>query len=238
MVELNPIHSRPALEIQDGIVVADLHLGIEEELRRHGIIVPYQTDVLAEALSAILHERKKRKLVLLGDIKHAITWQTSHVKRFFTKISKMQPELEIGIILGNHDGNLNPDLGKNITIYGNRGLVFDSVGLFHGHIYPSEEVASCSTLVIGHEHPCIKLGEGVFERCWLRLPFSEEGKKWKKGSGELIVMPAFNELCGCNPLSLSTEHYLSPLIKRGFLDLDEGQIHLLDGVSLPLKEIL
>lgn len=235
---LNPIHSKAALEVQDGIVVADLHLGIEEELKRHGINIPYQTDLIARALVDICLERKKKKLIILGDVKHAIPWQTSHVRRFFSKILEIEPGLKVGIIPGNHDGNLEFGMGEKVTIYSNRGIALNSVGLFHGHIYPGEEVMRCSTLVIGHEHPCIKLGESIFERCWLRLPFSEDGKNWKKGDGELIVMPAFNELCGCNPLSLSNEDYLSPIIKKGFLDLDKGVVYLLDGISLPLSEVV
>ncbi len=238
METLNPIHSKAALEIQDVIVVADLHLGIEEELKRHGINLPHQTDALARELVELCFESNKKKLIILGDVKHAIPWQTSHVRRFFAKIFEMAPELRVGIIPGNHDGNLELDIEERIQIYSNRGMTLNSVGLFHGHMYPSEEVTRCQTLVTGHEHPCLKLGEGIFERCWLRVPFSKKGEKWKDGKGEVVIMPAFNELCGCNSLSLSHEHYLSPLIKRDFLDLEKGIIYLLDGVSLPLREVI
>ena len=50
IMELKPMHSRAALEIQDAIVIADLYLSTDEELKRQSINIPYQTDALAQEL--------------------------------------------------------------------------------------------------------------------------------------------------------------------------------------------
>src|SRR5881397_997500 len=60
---------------QDGervLVVADLHLGWEVSLSHQGIHVPSQVPRLLEKLRKIISDTHPRRLILLGDVKHAV----------------------------------------------------------------------------------------------------------------------------------------------------------------------
>src|SRR6266852_6834623 len=76
-VVVKPVADQPALLLEkDGervLVIADLHLGWEVTLARQGIHVPSQVPRLLEKLQRILWETAAHKLILLGDIKHAVS---------------------------------------------------------------------------------------------------------------------------------------------------------------------
>src|SRR2546428_10299626 len=54
------------------LVVADLHLGWEVSLSHQGIHVPSQVPRLLEKLRKIINDTHPRRLILLGDVKHAV----------------------------------------------------------------------------------------------------------------------------------------------------------------------
>jgi len=113
-VTVKPVADQPALLLEHKgervLVIADLHLGWEVTLAHQGIHVPSQVPRLLEKLRKILDETHPKLLVLLGDVKHAVSkveleeWK--YVPEFFDKLVEIIPEVEV--VPGNHDGNLEP----------------------------------------------------------------------------------------------------------------------------------
>src|SRR2546428_822224 len=57
----------------DGIlVVADLHIGLEEELQEKGIRVPSRAEGMGRKLMDLAARRGATRLVILGDVKHLV----------------------------------------------------------------------------------------------------------------------------------------------------------------------
>ena len=54
------------------LVLADLHLGIEDELRQRGINIGSQTDKVLKRVVTCVRAAEPDAIVLLGDIKHAV----------------------------------------------------------------------------------------------------------------------------------------------------------------------
>ena len=105
-IEIQPIPNEPALLIKEKgiIVIADLHIGIERELREKGLQIPSQTKSMTKRLLSLFKKYHPHEIILLGDIKHNIPTSTiqerTDVKRFLETI---QPYGTIHILPGNHD---------------------------------------------------------------------------------------------------------------------------------------
>jgi len=238
-----------ALLLEDGertLVLADLHIGIEAEYREGGVTLPSQTPSLIERVRSLVGSVGPDSIVLLGDVKNTIggvaRQEVEEVPVFLKAVADMAP---VHIIPGNHDGSLSrtvPGWGgydRLIAIRPARGVVLDGVGLFHGHTYPSPEVAACPVLVIGHQHPAVAfrddLGTLMTEACWVRAPLREDRFRERFGGppapgAEVIVMPAFSEYGQGSPVNGSGE-LLGPFLK-GIVDIDAARVFLLDGVEL------
>src|SRR5947209_17614119 len=72
-VDLEPVPDEPALMADDILVVADLHIGIEEELHEKGIRVPSRAEVMGRKLVELADRRGGSRLVILGAVKHLVT---------------------------------------------------------------------------------------------------------------------------------------------------------------------
>jgi len=179
------------------------------------------------------------------------------IPRFFEALTGKLSN--IMVVPGNHDGNLEALTPVNVEICSSSGIVVDGVGLLHGHAWPSPSLLECESLVMGHVHPTLflkdSLGYGFAKQVWVRAGFDVEGMmrsylkyagiEWKGGDAtsvfrerfgvnpktrRIVVMPSFNDLMGGKPLNragLTRGEYLGPLMK--FMDLDEADVHLLDG---------
>ncbi|MBI4399902.1 hypothetical protein HY570_04085, partial [Candidatus Micrarchaeota archaeon] len=66
------IYNKPALLYKDCLIVADVHLGVEQELIEKGIRVHSITNKIKNELISILEETKAKKLIFAGDLKHNI----------------------------------------------------------------------------------------------------------------------------------------------------------------------
>jgi len=190
------------------IAISDLHLGYEGALAEQGIGVPrIQRRIILERLGRILDRYKPAKVVVCGDFKHEFSkalvdeWvEVKQVLRFLR--SRTEPVL----VRGNHDNyllNILSDLGmKLLDRYDLPGFTF-----VHGH----EDVASLGTIVMGHEHPAVKLRDPL--GATVSVPAFVAGER-------LIVLPAFS------PLALGVDvaayPYLSPILNR--MDLEDARV--------------
>lgn len=239
-----PLYNRRALHVPDldAVVVADLHIGIEYELSLTGANIPSQTSSLASRCTGLLEELDGSSLLIAGDLKHMITGSESSeharamrqerwdLRSFVQSLSGCDMEL----VKGNHDGGLRAS--ATLTVHDGRGIRYGGLGIAHGHAWPSEEVMQCDMLVMGHVHPTVRLrddlGFSISKPCWLRAPLLRDEAVERYPSVnpdlEVVVMPAFNPLCG--GMAVNTEGILGPM--RNIVDVDAGEVYLLDGTRL------
>jgi uncharacterized protein len=235
---LQPLIDEPALLLKEKklLVIADLHIGIESELRENGLQVPSQTRMMEERLISIVTKNKVNDIIFLGDIKHTIPSSTyqerTDVKNFLAEI---QSYSTLHVLPGNHDGNIDRLLTPGIQMHPSDGYVFEGIGFTHGHRKPSLEIMQCDQVIIGHSHPTVmlmdRLGYRTFEQCWVRGPIHSDVLKEKypnSPTSQILLMPAFNPLCGGTAVNQDT--LLGPF--RSLIDVDNADLYLLDGSSL------
>jgi uncharacterized protein len=237
-VNIQPVPNEPALLLGDhaAMVVADLHIGIERELREAGLSIPSQSRQMETRLHALITTYQIQDVYLLGDIKHNIpTWtiqERTDVKFF---LQRLATKTTVHILPGNHDGNIEYLTPPSVKIHPSNGIALDGLGLLHGHRWPGTDLFTSSTLIIAHTHPTIqftdRLGFKSIESCWLRGPCQQEKLAQKAPDAvcqQLIVLPAFNPLCG--GIAVNKEELLGPV--AGLLDIQETSVYLLDGTAL------
>ncbi|HIK01951.1 TPA: metallophosphoesterase [archaeon] len=166
-------------------VISDLQLGYEENLISQGVLVPFtQFEDTTTRLAKDLGELELDTIIVNGDLKHE-----------FGRISRQEWKDVLGII-----DFLSSFCKKLIIVKGNHDIVLNSVTqkkgikvvdsfqlgdifITHGHEIP-ELPKSVKTIIIGHDHPAVKLSDGdVSEtyKCYLK-------GKWKRKI--LIVQPS------------------------------------------------
>ena len=246
--EPQPVINEPALTVGNALVLADLHIGIEYELSLNGIHIPSQIERRIERVLRYLSKAKARRVVLLGDIKHCVS-KTSPLERhdvpyFLRSIAESAP---IDILPGNHDGGIEylipRDTRFGIRIHSSKGCRVNAVGLVHGHTWPSTELLGCSHVIMGHNHPIVRLADPLgyvsSKPVWIRACFVEGvfRKQYPKleryNDPRVIIMPAFNELVGGIAFNEATyETLLGPLFANRAILLEQAEVYLLDGTYL------
>ncbi len=252
--EPEPIVSEPALAIGRTLVLADLHIGIEYDLSLSGINIPSQIDHRIARALHLLDLAKAERVVLLGDIKHTISkiskLEREDVPRFLRSIAEL---VKVEIIPGNHDAGLEylipRDTPFEIELHLSKGCRISDIGLMHGHTWPASGLLSCRFVIMGHNHPAIRLtdplGYASSRPAWIRTRFIEDVfkkryedlKEWENPI--VIIMPAFNELTGgiaFNEASYDT--LVGPLFAARAIMLEQAQAYLLDGTYLGTIEQL
>ncbi len=226
----------PALILDNGservLVISDLHLGWEGHLSKKGVHIPSQTPKIKKRLLKLIQETTPKQLIILGDVKDAITrvpmkdWKD--IPEFFEDIQEQVSEIQI--IPGNHDGNLEPLLPENIKIVSTSGISFKDVGLFHGHSWPAPELFGCRSIITGHVHPMIAIqdpmGFRIIKQIFVKAKCESEklAKAYIKYLGsnnnndafrffqikygvqvkveDLFIIPSFNQFLGGSPINL------------------------------------
>jgi putative SbcD/Mre11-related phosphoesterase len=251
------------------VVVGDLHIGWEVTLSQQGIHIPSQTGKMLQRLRAIIETEHPSRIIMLGDVKHSVTgaeleeWRD--VPEFFEALLKLVPS--VTVILGNHDGNLEPLTPSKLEIVSPTGLaLWGRFGLLHGHAWPSPEILGCETLILGHLHPAVTLRDALGYRltrpAWVTA--SCDPKKLLRGTlkaagiqpkGDLekilkerfhvrlsatrcVFVPPFNDFLGGRPVNsrrIEETHAgerLGPVLRSGAVDVEDAEVHLLDGTYL------
>jgi hypothetical protein len=237
-VDLEPVPDLPALIAGDLLVVADLHIGLEEELREKGIRIPGRAEAMAASLVDIADRRGAERLVVLGDVKHLVPKMASRERRdvyaFFRDLGARFRETYIA--QGNHDGMLRHIVPRAVKFRSPYGFRIDDVGFCHGHAWPFKKVMEATTLVMGHNHPAVAFRDALGHRqilpCWMRVPFRKKHRRYARLPREAIVVPAFNELCGGMPVNDVRARFIGPLFDEDVVNVDAASVHLLDGTQL------
>jgi putative SbcD/Mre11-related phosphoesterase len=215
------------------LIVADLHIGWEVALAQEGIHVPSQTPKILKKLLQLIDLCKPKVLLFLGDVKHTIAkveleeWQD--IPDFFDALNKKVSDIRV--ILGNHDGNLEPLLPENVKLLPSTGTAVSNVGFFHGNAWPAPELLACRSWVMGHVHPTVvfrdPLGFRITAPVWVKTKLNAErlARAFLKNLGvrvavnvdavkllrqqvnvrlkasELFLMPCFNDFLGGHPIN-------------------------------------
>ncbi len=238
-----PVFGKPLLLVEGNervLVAADLHLGLEYELLLGGISIPSQTEKMLTRLTRSLTEVKPDRLLLLGDVKHNVprtSWQErKEVPRFLRALAQ---DVRVDIVPGNHDAGLVDLAPQGTRVHLSSGLILDGVGYFHGHTWPDKALLSAAELLVaGHIHPAVRLkdplGCSCNRRVWVRAALSPTDIERQYGmvasAPEMVVVPAFNDLCGGLPLNDLCEDERGPI--PILADMDDARIFLLDGTDL------
>jgi hypothetical protein len=233
----------PALFIPDlkAIVISDLHLGLEHELYKKGIVIPPQANKFSKLIDGLLNLTGAEKLIITGDIKHKVPGisfrELKQIPIFFFHLMK---RVEILICLGNHDTYLRRILPK-VKIYPSHGFRIEKYGFFHGHAWPSKDLMNCKYLFIGHIHPAIEFKSKFFrsiERVWLKGELDKRlvKKRYnlkKTGKLKITILPSFNNLLGGIAVnSKINKKLIGPILANKFLDISKSKVYLLDGTLL------
>ncbi len=235
---IHPLPDRPALMAGDSLVIADLHIGKEEELRQAGFTLPSQAKKMGDEVLTLLEEVQPARVVILGDLKHQFPRSSGlerrEVPRFFDRLEGRAKEAHL--VLGNHDGGIANFLPRWVTLHDAQGVRLGDVGLTHGHAWPSEDVMEAPTLIIGHNHPTIMFRDGLgfrnIQRCWIRAGFSGTLDRYPRLPEELVIVPAFNEFSGGTTMNETGSRRLGPIVNSKVVRMEKAQVYLLDGTHL------
>ena len=210
------------IEDLKAVVIADIHLGYELELREAGINIRNQTFHLKNTLKKIISETDAERVIIVGDVKHNITGPTKALQDFFENL-----DVEIIAVKGNHDGNLEEFV--DFKVYPPTGIRIGKYGFFHGHCWPDEDVMRAKYVFMGHLHPEIALTDSIGKvhkyPCHLLGTLNDAGKKKFGSDPKLFVISAFNPLVGS---ALGTP--IGPIFKNGLVE--DMDVYLLNGVYL------
>lgn len=234
-----PLFGERALHLPDAgaLVVGDLHVGLESDLRMAGVNLPSQTQRMRARLLAALARTGATRLIVIGDLKHRIPYSTRQEVRELPTFFEDFPA-RVELVRGNHDVDLEGLL--DVDLHDAEGIRAGDVGLTHGHVWPSPDVMSAATIVTCHNHPAVmlvdELGHRHKEPAWIRASFTPAARErypTMREDATLIVMPAFNELTGGTAFNAPEgDRLLGPLFGNGFVDVGMARVWTVDGVDL------
>jgi len=217
----------PALLIDKlrAAVVADLHIGLEEQREKEGIHIP--KSLFPEIFSHVTRPLERagvERVVLLGDVKHEFGYpqptEWAGVKKLLRAL--LDRGLRVDVIRGNHDNyiiSILRDLG--IPLH-DPFLLEEDVAFFHGHLDPHLLPQEAGLIVTGHEHPSIVIRDD--------LGFRHRYKAFLEGpwrGRRLLVLPSVSPLAlGSDVNELPPSELLSPILRAS--ELDEFEPYLID----------
>jgi len=247
-MRVEPIPGVPAATVDtDGtrlVALADYHAGIEAGLRYDGVELRSAAATRRERLLSALARTDADRLVVVGDLGHAIgspfSAEREELDALFSAV-----DVPVTLVKGNHDGELESVLDDaDVTMAPGHGVVIGDVGFTHGHTWPAPRVLACDTICMGHEHPVVRLEDDVgghrHERAWLRgalvsEPFETHYDRSLDVDGDLVVFPAFNDRSGGTWVNVQGQDFLAPYLPAGLAD---AEAFLLDGTRLgPYRDI-
>lgn len=202
-------------------------------MRRRGIYDEQFSMRMFSKLKEMIVKHKVEKLILLGDVKEDITMLDRKTADILAKLSML---CEVIVVRGNHDGGIGEGAVKVVDA---DGMVFEGLGLIHGHSWPKEELMSCKYLVMGHQHPLVTItdafGKTRSEAAWLvadcdAKKIAEHYKKFNKKI-KLILMPAFNPLVGSS-INHDEKKHFGPILNNNLFKLHRALVFRLDGTCL------
>ncbi|HEY1170979.1 MAG TPA: metallophosphoesterase [Verrucomicrobiae bacterium] len=187
------------------LAVADLHLGYVWAHRSRGQLLPVSREEdTVERLLELQEDYQPERVVILGDIVHGTVSLPEVRTELDRLINELSQRSQLTLLLGNHDHLLERNLTSLPTsVSVQRKLQVGKFLLLHGDDSRAVDGTDESlTLIMGHEHPTLSLGDGVTSeaRCPCFL-FSDRA----------VVLPAFSYWA--NGCTVGKQPFLSPLLE-------------------------
>ena len=195
------------------LAVADLHLGYPWAKRARGALLPLSApDDTADRLVELQRVHGAKRIVVLGDVIHDAVALPVLEKLLRDFCERLGPASALVFCLGNHDRSLGKLVREwKLPVACQREFELGSCVLLHGDA-ASAEVGEGNDFqldrpaplrrVVGHEHPCITLDDGVTSR--VKCPAFLI-------ADDLVVLPAFSAwAAGCE---FGRQPFLGPLAR-------------------------
>ncbi len=191
------------MEHERVLVVADLHLGYAWAQRHGGQLLPLSArDETLSTLVALQLDYRPETIVLLGDIVQRAV-PVPELKRLLGElVSELSRRSRLVLVRGNHDIQLERLLDQTSAKVELMNQ-FEASGhlLVHGD---SEAERPCERrIIMGHEHPAIRLNDGVATS--LKCPCFLV-------SESVVVLPAFSPWAAGSPVC--DGGFMSPIAQR------------------------
>lgn len=206
------------------LVLSDLHLGFEDYLIKHGVLVPRShLKDLFFLLNKILSIVSPEIIIFNGDIKHDFGGISGQE---WSDVSKIIDFLrghcdKLVFVRGNHDAVLMPIVArKGLTVV--KEFVAGETLVIHGDSAPSSVPRVIKNIIVGHAHPAIRLRNSVraeIFKCFLV-------GKWRRKN--LVVLPSINPLIeGSDVLR---DRNISPFLSKSAIG--SFNVFIVDGVAV------
>ncbi len=190
------------------LAVTDLHLGKPASLRASGVPVPEGADEEdLDRLEKLIETCSPKRLLMLGDLIHDRMSLTDRMIAQFTEFRQRHAEMEIDLVLGNHDRSANKmqellELDHVSDQWRCGPLVFR-----HDPDSASDEEAY---LIAGHVHPAVRVREGPFQS--RRLSCFHFGP-------HQALLPAFGSMTGTYRISAGKEDRVFAIVEGEVMEI-------------------
>ena len=238
---MKPIEALKGIEIIDlalylketqVLVLADLHIGIEESLVKQGVMIPKfhfrdLVDRVENIFTTLAKQKRKVKVVVInGDLKHEFgTISEEEWRNTLKMLDYLARRCErIVLVRGNHDKKLGPIADKRKVLFVDE-FIDGEIMICHGDEIPKLP-PSVKTVIIGHEHPAVSIYEELRKetyKCFL------VGKYLRKN---IIVMPSLNPLM--EGTDVNDEKMLSPFLQK---DLGNFEVYIVADKVYPFGKL-
>ena len=194
------------------IAISDLHLGYEGAMQEAGVAIPRrQKAVMLERLGRILDRYAPARVIVAGDFKHEFSRNLEEEWKDVQDVLDFLYERTVPVLVrGNHDNYLMQILSKKgldlLRKFECGGFTF-----VHGH----DDPGVTGPLVLGHEHPAVKLRDTLGATISLPAFVVQE---------DLILLPAFSPLA--LGVDVTERPKMSPLL--AFRDLANARVYGVD----------
>ncbi len=167
------------------LILTDPHFGKADSFRHLGIPIPTKVhDNDLERLTKLVMASKATSLIVLGDFFHTRHSQSGNTLAALENWRNHNPDLEIVLVLGNHDAHAGPP-PSNLNI---RAVDAPFVaGPFVCHHLPQQQPSQLGYILAGHLHPYVVLRDSDGSR--LRLASFVFGP-------HQAILPAFGGFTG------------------------------------------
>jgi uncharacterized protein len=243
------------------LIISDLHLGIEDDISEEkGIHFPLQDTNIIARIELLAKKYELASLYIIGDVKHTILTDIPYNWEIIPEFMKKLTEIvQTTIIPGNHDGNLESLLPRDVELADVHGIVIgtgeDRVGLFHGHSWPAPELLETTRIIAGHSHPSVsrfrtiskpEIGRGDRRRYAGSVPVVLSSKCSKNcvrrrlgmleipddDNAILTTLPSFNQLISGIAVNSPHSEFQGPLFENSCVDVPDSEVYSTDGIYL------
>ncbi|KSW12658.1 phosphoesterase [Pyrodictium occultum] len=217
MPGIETVGDLPAVYVRrlNALVLADTHLGFEEEAAKQGLYVPrIQLLRTLEVLREGLDSTGADWVIFAGDVKHSFSRllrsEREELSRVFQYLTR-ERGVRVTIVRGNHDNYL-PLVARDYGVELVQELYERGILVIHGHRKPQGGYPGpVEAVIMGHEHPSLrlrdKLGYVAKLPAFLVAPYPPLRAR-------LVVLPAVGQYQTGTTVSLSPDTYLSPILRE------------------------